>query len=418
MELHIFLKLAKVEILLLVLIFVCSLKRKHQASNLVNLIWPLLLGLVYWQLISPEQWSSPDGNFSLTKWQFAIKFCLILHASACWRLNTNASYKLLSKWLSTLLIGVLLVIPSKVSITIGACLLSHLFLFIFIFNRNKRIRNILISACFLILFSGIYWWFREPPTAFIIFIQWLPILSLLFCLGLLGNYCKNHTDTDLKEFVFYYAGLVSLLTLHFCILKAIAWSPNSINGDIAVIAKIGLAWMWVLLGFQWSLPPNKSLTAYSLLIPLGLILTLFIQIPHAKTFQVLMVYIPIFFVQFWWLAHFYQSKISVDLLEPVLLFINCFILLILNWWLKPVTIGLWNFSPTLATLFTLILILAIFGIIRRRKLVLPLNYKLFACGIIVSIAMGYFMSTISSNLYMHIRDEYKESIFVLEPVKS
>ena len=417
MELFLFLKLAKIEILSIILLGFCFFMRKQQTSNLTELIWPLLLGLVYWQLISPEQWSSSGGDFSLTQWQFAVKFCLIIHASICWRFNTNASYKLLIQWLSILLLCILIVIPSKANLTTGACLISHLLLLVFTFNRNTRRRNLLISTFLLSSGSVIYWWFSEP-SPFIIFLQWLPILCLLLSLGLMGNYCKNHQDTDLKEFVFYFAGLVWILALHFCIVKTIAWSPNSINGDIAVIAKIGLAWMWVLLGFQWSLPANNNLNSYSLMIPLGLILILFIQMPHAKTFQVLMVYIPIFFMQFWWLAHFYQSQKTADLLEPILLLLNCFILVILNWWLKPVAMGLWNFSPTLVTLFGLILILAVFGIIRRRKLTLPLNYRLFTCGLIVSIAMGYFISTISSNLYLHIRDEYKESSFILEPVKS
>ncbi len=417
MELFLFLKLAKVKILLLVLMGLCFLKFNQKTSQLINLIWPLLLSLIYWQLISPEQWSSKGGSFSLTKWQFGITFCLVIHAGVCWRYVTTPSYKLLLKWLALLLFCMLLVIPSKANLVISACLISHLPLFVFLFNRNTRRKNLIISAFFMSLCSTIYWWFSEP-LPFTIFIQWLPIISLVFFLGLLSNYCKNHKDTALKEFVFYCVGLVWLLLLHFCILKTVAWSSHSINADIAVIAKIGLAWIWVLLGFQWCLPPNQSISGHSLLIPLGLILTLFIQMPQAKTFQILVVYIPIFLMQFWWLAYSYQSEISTDLLEPSLLLLNCFILIVLNWYLKPVDIGLWNFSPTLTTLFSLTILTAIFGSIRRRNSKVSLNYKVFTSGLIVSIGLSYFMSTVSSDLYLHIRDEYKEATFILEPVKS
>ena len=417
MEFFLFVKLAKVEILLIAMMALCFINGKKRTSKATDLIWPSLLCLVYWQLISPEQWSSSDGNLSLSKWQFTIKFGLIVHAGMCWRFAKDHSFELLGKWLCILLLCMFLVIPSKAPVTVGACFISHLLLVIFTFNRNKRLKNIFFTTCLMSLFAGLFWWFNEP-SPIIIFMQWLPILSLLFSLSLMGNYCKNHTDTDLKKYVFYCSGLVCLLALHFCVLKTIAWSPVSINVDIAVIAKIGLAWAWVLLGFQWSLPPNNTSNGYSLLIPLGLILTLFIQMTHAKTFQLLLVFIPVFFIQFWWLAHFYQSQKSAELFEPLLLLLNCLIILILNWWIDPVPMGLWNFSPTLTTLFCLVLILAIFGIFRRRKSTLQLNCKLFFSGLIVSIAIGYFMSTISSNLYLHIRDEYKESMFVLEPVKS
>ncbi len=417
MEPFLFLKLAKVEILTLIIIGFCCLKLKEQTSSALKLTWPLLLGFVYWQLVSPEQWSSIDGNFSLTKWQFSVKFCLVIHAAVCWSFTAKPSCKLLAKWLAILLLSMLLVIPAKPSATISACLFSHLFIFIFMFNRKKRTKNMIISAVLISAFSGLFWWFSEP-VPFISFMQWLPILSLLFFLGLLNHYCKNHRDTELKEFVFYCVGLLWILALHFCILKTVAWSSSSINADIAVLAKIGLAWVWVLLGFQWCLPPNKSTHGYSLLIPFGLILTLFIQVPQAKTFQALMVSIPMVYIQFWWLGHCYQSSKPTDLLESVLLLLNCLLVIILVWWLEPVGIGLWDFSPTLVTLFSLALILAVFGVIRRRKIKIKINYKAFICGLLIALGLGYFISTVSSELYLHIRDEYKESTFILEPVKS
>ncbi len=413
MEPLLLLKLVKVEIFIIVIICYCIFKRRQPTPHACNLIWPLLLGFIYWQLLSPEQWTSPDGIFSLTKWQFTIKFCLVVHAGVCWTFTTNTSHTQLARWLSVLLITMLLSMPAKAPAAISACLASHLIIFIFIFNRKSRKKNLIISTGLFAIISVIYCWFSEP-IPFIIFMQWLPIISLIFYLALLGNYCKNHQDTELREFVFYLIGLIWILALHFCILKTVAWSSNSINIDIAVLAKIGLSWILVLLGFQWSIPSNQSTHAYSLLIPMLLIITLFIQMPQAKTFQALVVTIPVFFMQFWWLGHCYQSRKTTDFLESLLLLLNCFLIMVLIWWLKPLPLGLWNFSPTLSTLYSLTVCLAIFGIIRRRKIRISINHRAFTCGIIIALGLGYFISTVSTDLYLHIRDEYKEATFILE----
>ena len=128
--------------------------------------------------------------------------------------------------------------------------------------------------------------------------------------------------------------------------------------------------------------------------------------------------IPMVFIQFWWLGHCYQSSKPTDLLESLLLLLNCLLVVILVCWLEPVGIGLWDFSPTLVTLFSLALILGIFGVIRRRKIKISINYKAFVCGLLIALGLGYFISTVSSELYLQIRDEYKVSTFILERVKS
>lgn len=419
MESWLLAKLSKPEILLLATILFCYLRpSKISQKAFPKVLWILLLAILYWQIISPDYWLSPDRYFGLQRWQFCLKFCLVLHAAVSWSsISAISNNRKLLYWLIPLLFSMLLTFPTNTSTVTIACLLAHLLLIIFLPKRSKRKTSMILTTLFLSLVSIVVW-HLDTSSQFISMIYWLPVLSLLMGLGLLSNFCKNHIDTELKDFVFYLIGLTWILGLHFVVMRSICWTPPSVSVDITVLLKIALAWLWVLLGFHWCLPKKTGLHSYSLIIPFGIVLCLFVQSPQAKTFQALCSIIPIFFMQLWWLERYYQSFGNSDSLERLFLAFNCLLLIGLNWYLNPTSIGIWNFSPTLTTIYGLTFIVSCIGLFRRSDTQSKdYLYKLI-WGAMIALGLSYFISTVSNPLYLHLRDEYKESSLVIESVTS
>ena len=417
MESWLLAKLSKPEILLLTTILYCYLR---SSKNLVKafplILWILMLGMIYWQIVSSDYWLSPDGYFGIQQWQFCLKFCLVLHAAVSWKnISATPDNQKLLHWLIPLFLSMLLTFSTNTATVAIACLIAHLFLIIFFPKRSKRKTVMAMTIVFLSLVS-ILIWYLDTSSKFINMIYWLPILSLLMGLGLLGNFCKNHEDTELKDFVFYLTGLTWILGLHFVVIRSICWTPPSVSVDITVLLKIALAWLWVLLGFHWCLPKKTGLHSYSLLIPFGIVLCLFVQSPQAKTFQALCTTIPLFFMQLWWLEHYYQNIGNSDSLERLFLTFNCLFLFGLNWYLNPTSIGIWQFSPTLTTILGLTVVTSLLGLVRQINDYPKEYYSKLILAAIIALGLGYFISTVSNPLYLHIRDEYKESSLVIEPV--
>lgn len=419
MESWLLAKLSKSEIIILLTAIICYLRPKVQLSKIgPYLLWFILAGLVYWQIVNPDYWSSPEGFISLHRWQFCVKFCLVLHAAICWRNQSIAlTRQRLFQWLIALLISMLLVLASKPSAATAACLCSYLFFLIFIPKRKNRKITMIVASIFLLALSALVW-LVDTTSTFWSMLQWLPLLGLFIGLGLMGNFCKNHLDTELKDFIFYLIGLTWILSLHFCILRSVCWTSPSILIDVTVLIKIGLAWIWVLLVFHWCLPKITTTHCFSLMLPMGIVLCLFMQAPQAKTFQVLMAMIPIFFMQYWWLARSYNLHNHSDAIEPLLLTLNCGILAFFNWLIKPTVVGIWNFSPTLVTIYGLTVLVAILGLRRKPRPELKKSFRQLIYGFLIILGLSYFMTTVSNPLYLHLRDEYKESSLILEPVNS
>ena len=137
MEFFLFVKLAKVEILLIAMMALCFINGKKRTSGNC-LIWPSLPSLLAIDKLSVvDVMKFPSSR----KWQFTIKFGLIVHAGMCWRFAKT----ILSNYSENGSVFCCYAFSShsiKAPVTVGACFISHLLLVIFTFNLNKRLKNI------------------------------------------------------------------------------------------------------------------------------------------------------------------------------------------------------------------------------------------------------------------------------------